>query len=712
MTVGYIYIREHESYDKYNACKIGITTNIPDRENVYITNEIKKGEFTYVFEVKREQMRLIENLIHQHFRVFHIRYNGGTEFFRKNIVVHLEPYFKYLGIEYRLLEKREISHLLRRERVKKNFRKVSSSFIQYSKGNYYTPRDYQKEIITSAVKYYTTYNKGLLVLPCGVGKTLISLWITKELHSHRILIGVPSIELIEQWISVLASLFQGVPIYKVYSKINVDDIIHFLKSHALCIVLTTYSSCYKIKHACRTSGISFDMKIHDETHHLTRREMEFDEEKKLYIKMLDIPSKKDLSLTATLKGFEDGDETMISNHDEIHFGKIIDKKSLLWAIKREIVCDYSITTLVTEEEDMDIYFSRFSIREEIEKRLFLSAYASLLTLLRKKSHHLLIYCNTVKHSNQIITYIHQLLEYFSLDDFYYASYHSNLHSRERKDILHEFMCHTRGILTCVYCLGEGWDLPILDGVVFSENMSSTIRIVQSALRGIRKDRNDPTKECSILLPVLNVEEWTEKEENVDFKKVKEVIYQMGLEDETIEQKIKVYRIQPPQKHTHRNDKEGTILTEFGEYDEELTKRIRLRTLHRNELYPRYEKMKSILSKKNIQSTREYYKLCETDIRLPKDPKSVYRSSFKGWIDYLGIERKYYDIHTCKNRIQKYLRAHREWNKNRLDLSYIAKQLKSIDANFPPYELWVEYYDVDDLRELIKIKSLKKKTLVL
>ena len=241
MTIGYIYIREHESYNKYNACKIGITTNIPDRENVYMTNEIKKGEFTRVYEVKKQQMRIIENLIHHRFQSFHIRINSGTEFFRKNIVVYLEPYFKELGIEYRLLNKKEIENLLRRKRVKNNFRKVSSSLIQYSKGNYYTPRRYQNKIIKNAIKYYTTHDKGLLVLPCGVGKTLISLWIAKGLHSQRILIGVPSIELIEQWNLVIPSLFQDVPVYKVYSTINLDDIIQFLKENASVYCLNDIS---------------------------------------------------------------------------------------------------------------------------------------------------------------------------------------------------------------------------------------------------------------------------------------------------------------------------------------------------------------------------------------------------------------------------------------------------------------------------------------
>ena len=51
--VGYIYIREHEAYSKYDACKLGKTENIPERDNTYITGEIFRGIFTLVFEVKK-----------------------------------------------------------------------------------------------------------------------------------------------------------------------------------------------------------------------------------------------------------------------------------------------------------------------------------------------------------------------------------------------------------------------------------------------------------------------------------------------------------------------------------------------------------------------------------------------------------------------------------------------------------------------------------
>ena len=50
-TYGYIYVRFHESYEKYNACKLGKTQNIPDRDTQYATGEIKRGYFEAVFEV-------------------------------------------------------------------------------------------------------------------------------------------------------------------------------------------------------------------------------------------------------------------------------------------------------------------------------------------------------------------------------------------------------------------------------------------------------------------------------------------------------------------------------------------------------------------------------------------------------------------------------------------------------------------------------------
>ena len=57
---------------------------------------------------------------------------------------------------------------------------------------------------------------------------------------------------------------------------------------------------------------------------------------------------------------------------------------------------------------------------------------------------------------------------------------------------------------------------------------------------------------------------------------------------------------------------------------------------------------------------------------------------------------------------EYLLSHPEIKKNYLDLSIVSKQLCEQDSLFPPNGLWVEYYNVKDLRDIITITNKKKK----
>jgi len=456
------------------------------------------------------------------------------------------------------------------------------------------------------------------------------------------------------------------------------------------------------------------MKILDEVHHLTTNNMPLAHTTKKYIQMLNIPSIKQLSLTATLKQLESrcDDGIVVSNDNVEYFGEIIDRKCLLWAIDENIICDYVIQTIITNEEQFEQKLSKFHIIEENDKRLFLSAFASLKSIFDGHSHHLLIYSNNKDNSLKLIQYIKMLLDdsYFDIPDLYYSNYHSEMKSKDQKEIINNFEKAKFGIITCVYCLGEGWDFPLLDGVVFAENMTSNIRIVQSALRASRKNKNDINKKNKIILPILNRDDWLENNENPDLKKVREVIYQMGLEDETITQKIKVFRIEiEKQKPKPREKEEIEIIDEFGEYDDELTQKLRLKTIKRTALATTYEKARKIIAdKKNIKSKESYNKFCEEDNRLSNEPEIVFKGQFTNWIDYLSIERVYYDLETCKNKVGEYLLLYPEIKKQYLDLSIVSSELCKIDALFPPNGLWVEYYNVKDLRDIITITNKKKK----
>jgi len=722
-TNGYIYVRNHPSYDVDDACKMGKSGNIPDRDSEYATGEIKRGYFEVVFEVPIKKLGIVERLLQNEFSKLNVKYDAGTEFYNKKIITLIEPYLITLGIKYRKLSKQEISDLERRNRVRKTMKKLNiQSLIHILKSKRtnkqivsYIPRNDQTIIIENSVIHFQQYDRGMLVLMCGVGKTLISLWITQELNSNTILIGVPNILLLKQWEEVICVLFQSIPYLIVSCGVDIETIMRFLENNQKkCIVITTYSSAHKVYTATQATRFVFGMKILDEVHHLTTNNMPLAHTTKKYIQMLNIPSIKQLSLTATLKQLEStcDDGIVVSNDNVEHFGEIIDRKCLLWAIDENIICDHVIQTIITNDEQFEQQLSKFHIIEENDKRLFLSAFASLKSIFDGHSHHLLIYSNNKDNSLKLIQYIKILLDdsYFDIPDLYYSNYHSEMKSNDQKEIINNFEKAKFGIITCVYCLGEGWDFPLLDGVVFAENMTSNIRIVQSALRASRKNKNDINKKNKIILPILNRDDWLENNENPDLKKVREVIHQMGLEDETITQKIKVFRIEiEKQKPKPREKEEIEIIDEFGEYDDELTQKLRLKTIKRTALATTYEKARKIIAdKKNIKSKESYNKFCEEDNRLSNEPEIVFKGQFTNWIDYLSIERVYYDLETCKNKVGEYLLLYPEIKKQYLDLSIVSSELCKIDALFPPNCLWVEYYNVKDLRDIITITNKKKK----
>ena len=429
--------------------------------------------------------------------------------------------------------------------------------------------------------------------------------------------------------------------------------------------------------------------------------------------MLKIKSEKQLSLTATIKEIESNidDCNVISNDDKEYFGEIIDKKSLLWAIQENIVCDYVIQTIIMDEEQMKMILEKFNITEENDKRLFMSAFVSLKSISHGNSHHLLIYSNTRDNSLKIFNYIQILLnqKYFDIDDIYYSEYNSLMKAKEQKIRIDKFKKAKFGIISCVYCLGEGWDCPLLDGVVFSENMTSNIRIVQAVLRAFRKYIKDISKRSKIILPILNRNDWLEDNKNPDLKKIREVIYQLGLEDETISQKIKVFRIDiEKQKKKEKEHKDNENKYDLGEYDEELTQKLRLKTIKRTQLDITYEKAKKIIADKNIKSKENYYELCDKDNRLSREPEIIFNGKFTSWIDYLSIEKIYYDLETCKNKVSEYLKSYPKLKEHYLDLTIVCNELNKIDKLFPPNGLWIEYYNLKDLSHVINIKNNKKK----
>jgi len=732
---GYIYIRTNSYWDADDICKMGKTKQLAERDGQYATSELRRGRFSLVVEVVNDDW--LERQLQQEFQQFNVHVDGGVELFNKAIIFQIEPYLKRNGIQHRILSGNEIDDMVRLYKMTTNIQqdkdpttKMDAVIQQIC---LLTPRQDQQLIIDQSVAHFEhVAHKGVLVLMCGIGKTLLSLWITQRLWklslfiNTSILIGVPNLLLLKQWKGVIQQLFPAIPVLLVKSQVSTTDIIQWIQKYPNGIVISMYQSSLKLVEATTHLHYTFGMKILDEVHHLTTSNVETAETKRSNIQILRVPAINQLSLTATLKDIEK-DETntnIISNADTEHFGNVIDEKGLLWAIRNNIVCDYHIQTIVTKDDQIDAHLSLFRITDADDARLWHGAYSGLKSIQDGHSHHLLIYANTHEQLKKTVKYIRMLLNehYFNLPDLYYEYYDSIIDttSKEQKQknesIMAKFKSCRYGIIACAYCLGEGWDFPALDGVVIPVNMTSSIRIVQSILRASRKNSAEPNKITKIILPILNCDEYNDicdkKNESDDLKKVREVIKQLADEDESIEHKIKAftYTIEKYDNNTKIHRLEYNELC-FGDYDDELTQKIRLKTVKRTECTVSFEKARKILADHHVKSKDAYYELCKINCRLTPTPETRYKSF--NWVTYLSIEADmYYDVETCKRKATMYVKEHSELKtRYHLNLVGLVKELCRLDPLFPPHDLWVELYEIP-LETLIVFPTVVKKSKVL
>lgn len=114
-----------------------------------------------------------------------------------------------------------------------------------------TLRDYQKKALDSWVK---AGKRGSVVLPTGAGKTIIGVKAIELVNSASLVI-VPTIDLMDQWTSVLSIYFSYIKIGNLGG--GTDDI--------QPITISTYDSAYL---RASNLGNKFALLIFDEVHHL------------------------------------------------------------------------------------------------------------------------------------------------------------------------------------------------------------------------------------------------------------------------------------------------------------------------------------------------------------------------------------------------------------------------------------------------------------
>lgn len=400
-------------------------------------------------------------------------------------------------------------------------------------------RDYQQECHQKMEKWFSNpLNKNYKIhWPCGMGKTKMVLTHCKRMNYKRICISVPSVVLMEQFSKELRYLYPMTQLYcfssndviegDVKIKPSISGLIKYLNSsNRYKIVLTTYHSSEKIAYICSRNKFTFDLLICDEAHHLHNKST------KKFKKILDVPCKKRIYVTATpYLGNDKG--KMNSLESSLDFQGESSKLSLNQGIDMGYITDYQIVILQMDE-DINIVRQHSSIKPE----LVISCYMAIKAIFQGISKKILIYCNKVDNSKIIKNLIDNVIEEnngkkTNLNDkgirldIFNDELNGTHNLKHRNEVLNRFRDSEYGIMSSVQLFGEGFDCPMLDSVLFAENMSSSIRIIQSGLRASRKDPYNENKIAKILIPILDYQD----------TKVKQVLMKMKEIDDDIDKKI-------------------------------------------------------------------------------------------------------------------------------------------------------------------------------
>jgi len=699
---GYIYIRTNDWFELKNVYKMGITKSIKDRNNSYITGEIIRGKFIKIFElnIKHENhLKIIDDLLKNKFKKFNIYIDGGTEFYNKIIIDKIDDFLIKHKINFKLVDENDLKRLNKKTN-KNKFEDFKNLIYKYINHIQIKPKEHQIDILNKIKDFYQVNDIGNLIWTCGLGKSLMSIFITQKLGFMKIIIGVPSCFLQQQFANEILQVFKNKNNILISSpNINFKNIKKFLSKNTNepLFIITTYHSSYLFIN----DNIKFDFKIADECHHLVGKDNDSDGDyKHRFILFHKIKSYKTLYMTATKKLIiNKNDNDCYSMENKAVFGEIIDEKTFKWAIDNKIITDYKV--IIIENHLRELAEIKHKLSSSISnKELFICVYLTLKSLTFKDNSptHLLIYTNEIKDAELAKNYIEEILNYGIIDinpnDLYYNSLHSQLDNEVIANGLNEFKNkkYKYGIISCVQLFGEGINCPIIDGITVACNMNSEIRIVQYLLRANRLYLKKPDKIAYYIIPYLS---------NENYSNISHIVRQLRNYDDTIEQKIivssivssksiiklenksKYEIIENPElllkiKMKLRNSKDLTcdFTEEENEYNyvKSINKSLKLNSridyenskdIHENfienpnryfinkgvwinwcdflgydtsNLIPTKQKWINFCKEKEVKSIEDYKRLLSIHNELPKDPEDFY-NDFSNFSNELGLINK-------------------------------------------------------------------------
>jgi superfamily II DNA or RNA helicase len=430
------------------------------------------------------------------------------------------------------------------------------------------PRPHQRRAIADAVRHFQRETRGRLKMACGTGKSLIGLWVARELKAKTILVVAPSLQLIqravEDWSREYLAYGERPDWMCICSDDTVtDDVDDFvtdtyqaglptctdprraaewLRGRGMKIVFATYQSGDVVAEAARRAGVTFDFAVFDEAHKTVgRRDKMFG-----WLLRDDFKVKRRMFMTATERIISGGDaDEVYTMDDEATYGKRFHDLEFGDAIAQGIITSFQVLTIAVSEGRIKSLINRNRILnvapglDEVKARDLAVAVVLNEAIKRHKIKKAIAYCASIlagKHACQRQDALNATGRWPATANFHVSS---ELTVGERADVIRKFEDATRpAVMYNARCLTEGVDIGTqkdrpVDAVAFTSPRRSVIDIVQAAGRAMR--RGSKKKVGYVLIPII-IPDDTDLDkfaETTPFKEMARIIKALAIADPRI-----------------------------------------------------------------------------------------------------------------------------------------------------------------------------------
>ncbi|GAT07398.1 Helicase associated domain protein [Mycolicibacterium novocastrense] len=452
------------------------------------------------------------------------------------------------------------------------------------------PRPYQAEAIDDVWAGFRGADRGQLIMACGLGKTLISLFIAEKLASERTLVLLPSLSLLDQtmrewtasrtvefdYLLVCSDMTAGGEDAAVEHTSNLGHpvttdptkIAEFLRRPGRRVVFSTYQSSPEVAAACAVAGVpAFDLAVADEAHRCAGPIAS------MFATILDgekIRARRRLFMTATPRIFAkrihdaalDDDLAYASMDDEETFGLVFHRLNFRDAIHHKpnrLLTDYQVLVIGVDENHPT--FRDWAENQNFVQRVEgvaenagrLAAQIGLAKAIRDYNlHRVITFHSRVKHAAEFADTLEEVVSWMPEDERptvktwarHVSAKDSTGVRRQELQRLRSVGAGECGVLSNARCLTEGVDVPALDGVAFIDPKRSVIDVAQAVGRAIRLV---PDKTLgTIVIPIFM--DATDKDTNTAlkssaFKPVWDVLLALRAHDEELAEQIDELRRQ-------------------------------------------------------------------------------------------------------------------------------------------------------------------------